>query len=122
MIVLQLPLDGTYAKTAIFLSPFIVCQPRKTTVRFPFANGSLQFPFSVCRKQTEVAVFRKFCFLSAEFRKHGSHRYSDLEMETWKHGNMGTSNGNGRPGDFLNLLQFAHRGNGSLSFVGLLPK
>jgi hypothetical protein len=37
------------------------------------------FPFSVCRKLSEVAVFCQFHFPFVEFRKHG-----DIEMKTWR--------------------------------------
>ncbi len=40
------------------------------------ANGSLLFPFSVCSKQTEDAVFRQFPFFRCGM------------PETWRHGNM----------------------------------
>ncbi len=51
--------------------------------RWQQTNGRLQFPFTVCIEQTEIAVFRQFRFLFAEFRKLG-------DMETWRHGNMET--------------------------------
>ncbi len=45
------------------------------------------------------------------------------EMEAWRHGDMETSNGKRKLSRFsLICLQFAHRVNGSLSFVWLLKK
>ncbi len=61
----------TFAETAIF------------DHRLSFANQEKQTSFSVCSTQTEVAVFCQFCFLFAEFRKH-----EDMDMETWRHGNI----------------------------------
>ncbi len=78
---------------------------KETNLSFCFqqTNGSLPFPFLICRKQTEVAVFR--------LRKHG-------DIETWRH-----QTENGSPGVFpLSVLPFAHSANGSLSLVRLLTK
>ncbi len=104
--------------------PFIVCQLRKTNFSFPFLFAAnkrkIAVSVTVCRKQTKVAVFRKFCFQLVPFffreipdkwrqimetyrRRHGN-------METWKHGtwwNRDTGmetrrheTENGSPGDF----------------------
>jgi hypothetical protein len=57
---------GTFAETALVdYVLFIVCRPRKTNLlvtsvlhfRLQLTNGSLRFPFSICIKLTEVAVF-----------------------------------------------------------------
>ncbi len=54
-------------------------------------NGSLLFPFSICRKQTKVAVFHG----------HGDKetlRWIHGNMETWRHRDMETSNGKWKMG------------------------
>ncbi len=65
-------------------------QEKQTSVfrfRLQQTNVSLPFPFSVCRKNTEVAIFREFLFPFAECRKRGEiHRHGD--MVTWWHGDM----------------------------------
>jgi hypothetical protein len=52
---------GTFAETAI-LDWFIVCQSRKTNVRFPFSFAANKRKFAVSffrlQKKTEVAIFR----------------------------------------------------------------
>jgi hypothetical protein len=52
---------GTFAETAIIDYRLLLAEQRKQTSVFLFrlqhTNGSLQFPFSVCSKQTEVVVF-----------------------------------------------------------------
>jgi hypothetical protein len=106
--------------------------------RLQQTNGSLPFPFSVCRKQKEVGIFCLFRFPFAEFRKLGdmkTWRHEDGDMKTWRHrhGDMETwryedmdmesSNGKRKNRQFsLTRLPFAHRANGSLSSVGLLVK
>jgi hypothetical protein len=47
----SLSIDGHVCLNSNRRLPFIVCGPRKTNLRLPFS-------FSVCSKQTEVAVFR----------------------------------------------------------------
>jgi hypothetical protein len=57
---------STLAATAIINYHLLFADQRKQTSFFRFClrqtNGSLPFPFFVCRKRTGVAVFRKFCF------------------------------------------------------------
>ncbi len=112
-------------------------------------SGSFPFPFFVCSKWTEVAIFSFFLFLFEEFLKHGdketkrhgdggmehgdidtrhgnmekwSHRDMDMETWTWILKNQ-TEYGKRKPRLFsLIHLPFAHRANGSLSFVCLLTK
>jgi hypothetical protein len=52
--------------------------------------GSLSFPFSVCRKETEVAIFRYFLFPFAKFQKHGDRCRGDMEPWRHRHGEMET--------------------------------
>jgi hypothetical protein len=85
----------TFAATAIVDYFLFADQGKQTSVfrfRFRKTKRSLPLPFSVCRKQTEVAVY----------------------METWRH-----QMENGSPGG---SPSFVHRANRSLSFVRLLTK
>jgi hypothetical protein len=70
---------GTFAETAIVDYRLSFAEQGKKTSVFRFylqqTNGSLSFPFFVCRKQKEIAVIR--------LRNSGN-------METWKHGGMET--------------------------------
>ncbi len=79
---------GTFAETSIVVYR-IVCLPRKimSVFPFPFAANKRKFAvsISVCRKQTEFAVFRLFRFPFAEFQKRGG-----MDMETWGHTDMET--------------------------------
>ncbi len=61
-----------------------------TVYCLPTKENKLPFSISVCSKQTEVAVFRWFLFLFAEFRKH-----RDMDLETWKHGDGDIDMGHG---------------------------
>ncbi len=116
-------MDGHVCRNNSSRLPFIVCLPRKTNVRFRFCfqqtNGSSLFPFSVFRKQSEIAIS-----VSPETWRHGDMeiwRHGDMEtwrhgdmvtwrhgdMETWRHGNMETwrhLQENRSPGDFPNAF------------------
>ncbi len=51
--------DGHFCWNSRCRLQFIVCQARKTKVRFHLQKkNNSPFPFSVCIKQTEVAIFR----------------------------------------------------------------
>jgi hypothetical protein len=100
---------GTFAETAN------VDYPRKTNFRypFPFAANKRRFFFSVFRLQQTNGSYRFLLALFSEFRKHG-------DMETWRNGDMKfkkeqTENGT-RWFSLISFL-FAHRANGSSSFV-----
>ncbi len=60
--------------------PFIFCWPRKKTSIFCFhlhqTNGSLLFPFYICNKHTEVAVFCS---------SHFPYKYINICKEKWHH-------------------------------------
>jgi prepilin-type processing-associated H-X9-DG protein len=60
--------------------PFIFCWPRKKTSIFCFhlhqTNGSLLFPFYICSKHTEVAVFCS---------SHFPYKYINICKEKWHH-------------------------------------
>jgi hypothetical protein len=57
---------GTFAETAIVKYRLLFADQEKQTSVFRFSlqqtNRSLPFLFSVCRKQTKVAVFHWFVF------------------------------------------------------------
>jgi hypothetical protein len=118
---------GKFAKTTFVDYRLSFAGQGKQTSVFRFrlqqTKESLPFPFSVCRKQTEVAVFSSVsrCGIPKTWRHgHGDmewrHRHGDMEtwtigdmgtlrhgeMETWRHGdmNMETSNGKGKPRHF----------------------
>ncbi len=87
---------GTFAETAHVVYCLSFANQGKLILVFHFRlqrKKNRMFAFSVCRKQMEVAVFRKFRFPFAEFRKHG---YMEMEtkkhgdMKTWRHKNMAT--------------------------------
>jgi hypothetical protein len=89
-------------------------------------NGSLPFPFSVCNKQTEVAVFHIYIFILKQqhiyiylylyiytYIYFYIHLYTAVSNELWKR----------KPRRFfLICLLFSHHTNGSLSFVRLFMK
>ncbi len=58
---------NTFEETAIVDNTSQFADQGKQTSIFSFrllqTKGSWSFPFSVCNKQTEVAVFRQFCFV-----------------------------------------------------------
>jgi hypothetical protein len=94
-----------------------------TIYRFPIKENKLPFPFPSAANKWKftVTVFYLPRHGDMEIRKHGEMemwRRRDLEIWTWKH-----QNGKPMPRQFfLILLPFAHRENGSLSFVCLLTK
>jgi hypothetical protein len=87
---------GKFAKTTfVDYRLSFAGQGKQTSVfrfRLQLTNESLPFPFYVCRKQTEVAVFSFvfLCGIPKTWRPgHGdietwSHGDGDMEMETWR--------------------------------------
>jgi hypothetical protein len=74
---------GTFAETAMVDYRLSFAGLGKQTFVFRFRlqqNVSLPFPFAICRKQTEVLVFR--------FRNSGN--METMDMETWRHKDMET--------------------------------
>ncbi len=81
------------------------CRPRKTNIHFPF-------PFSVCSKQKEIAVFR-------QIRCQCIHIYIYLYIYIY----AAISNIKWKPRRFSFIrLPFAHSANASLSFVRLFTR
>ncbi len=123
---------GTFAETAIVNYCWsFVDQGRQTSIlcfRLRQTNGTLLFLFSVCSKQTEVAIccyFRIPLAISRNMEtwswRHG-HWGIGIETWTWRNGNLKNQmkNGKQKPRQFsLIRLPFDHRANGSLSFVRL---
>ncbi len=89
-----------FAETVIVDFRLTFAEQGKQTSVFLFhlrqINGSLLFPFSICSKQTEVAVFRQFRFHlrnsgNMETWRRGDmepwrHRHGDMETWTWRYG------------------------------------
>ncbi len=89
-------IDGHVCWNSNHRLPFIVCQPRKTNVHFPFPfaanNVSLPFPFSICRKQRKL-------FFSVEtwtWRHEDMDTWRHWYVKTWRQGDMDMETSNGK--------------------------
>jgi hypothetical protein len=89
-------IDGHVCWNSNHRWPFIVCQPRKTNVHFPFPftanNVSLPVPFSICRKQRKLL----FSVETWTWRHEDMDTWRHWYVKTWRQGDMDMETSNGK--------------------------
>jgi hypothetical protein len=143
-------MQTSWTKNSVSLTYRWAClleqQTSITVYRLPTKENKLLFPVSICRKQTEVYCFR-FPYIHVHTVHIYIHIYKYINVHTHIHIHIqythihiyiytyhiythiyvcicaAVSNGKRKPRRFSFIrLPFAHRANGSLSFIRLLAK